>query len=211
MKHYKHAATETLAGILADAPYDFVDRVFEQIEFYTKQFHKIRNRNAPQVAASIHALVDEMLERQRSRDPMASQIKCKRGCNACCHLLIGSWPQEAALLKVRIKADKIKLDLPRLAKQAEAKTIGEWQQLPYEDRACVLLDGNGECRAYEDRPNACRKYFVVTDPILCDTEKSPGSKVGRYVTAPVEIVESAALTVFKGDSFASELHKALKG
>ena len=58
----------------------------------------------------------------------------------------------------------------------------------------MFLGNDGLCSIYKDRPLSCRKYFVVSDPTLCDTSRHPGGQTLTWVDAHVEVLTTAAYT-----------------
>ncbi|HKX40906.1 MAG TPA: YkgJ family cysteine cluster protein [Burkholderiaceae bacterium] len=137
-------------------------------------------------------------------------IKCKRGCAACCHLSVDVSPQEAILLRVIAKDQGIPIDEARLDRQA-SKSFDTWHELPVEDRRCVFLGEDNACRVYEHRPGACRKYTVKSDPERCDMDKYPGGEVAIVFDVEAEIIQSAAMTVFGARSMAEQLIATREG
>lgn len=162
---------------------------------YTERFRAAGSRDALSVAAEMHAAIDDVLKRDREKSPASGAIRCGRGCSHCCHGPVEIWPQEAALLVKAARGAGIELDPARLERQSRYSP-DNWRQQPAADRACGFLGGDGACRVYEFRPNACRKLLVVTDPALCDAEKHPPASVGRWFSWEAEVLEAAALEVF---------------
>lgn len=202
--------TESLAGVLANASLKEKEEARAMLLHYVGELSAIKNADPVGVAATVHDVQDTYINEAMNRPEMiTNKISCRPGCNHCCHLLIGIWPQEAALLAAKIIVDKIEIDTERLYKQAEVRNLEGWNKLPIQDRRCVLLGDDGKCRAYEERPGACRKYYVASNPQLCDTVKHNGAKVARYVINKVEIIESAALTSFGGRDMPRALKNAL--
>lgn len=162
---------------------------------YTGQFRAVGSRDAPSIAREVHAAIDAALERDRNKSAASADIRCRKGCSHCCHEPVEIWPHEAALLVEGARAAGIPLDKARLERQSQY-SIDTWRQQPAADTACVFLGGDGACRVYEFRPNACRKLLVVTDPELCDAGKHPPDSVGRWFSWEAEIMEAAALETF---------------
>lgn len=140
------------------------------------------------IAAGVHDAIDRSVQALMARDPNAGQVKCRKGCAACCHINVDVSRSEAQLLAACAADLGLPIDLDRLRKQAAG-----YGALAPEDRACVFLK-DGACRVYEHRPGACRKMLVITDPDLCDTVKNPGGKVGHLVSAEAEVIWSVLLT-----------------
>jgi Fe-S-cluster containining protein len=176
---------------------------------YAALFREAADRDAVSVARDAHAAVDGLLARDRSRSADSGYIKCRKGCSHCCHGPVEIWPQEAALLVEAARAAGIELDQARLERQSR-QTLGTWRQQPAADTACVFLGGDGACRVYESRPNACRKLLVVTDPALCDAKNQRLESVGRWFSWEAEMMESAAVEVFGVDLMPRQLLAALR-
>jgi len=162
---------------------------------YSEQFRAAGNQDARSVARGVHIAIDDVLERDRKKSAASSDIKCRKGCDHCCHGPVEIWPHEAALLLEIAREAGMELDKARLERQSQY-TMDTWRQQPAADTACGFLGDDGACKVYESRPNACRKLLVVTDPALCDAEKHPPDSVGRWFSWEAEILESAALEVF---------------
>ena len=162
---------------------------------YTGQFRAAGNQDAPSVARGVHIAIDNVLERDRKKSATSGDIKCRKGCDHCCHGPVEIWPHEAALLVEIAREAGVELDKARLERQSQY-TMDTWRQQPAADTACGFLGDDGACKVYESRPNACRKLLVVTDPALCDAGKHPPDSVGRWFSWEAEILESAALEVF---------------
>lgn len=162
---------------------------------YMAEFRAAGNQDMLSVARSTHIAMDELLRRDRAKNPGSEMIQCGKGCNHCCHEAVEIWPQEAVLLAGVVRETGMTLDMARLERQSQF-TVDTWRQQPIADKACLFLGSDGACTVYESRPNACRKLLVVTDPALCDAEKSKPDSVGRWFSWEAELMESAALEVF---------------
>jgi len=165
---------------------------------YTEQFRAVGNEDAPSVARGVHVAIDNVLERDRKQSAASGDIQCRKGCHHCCRGPVEIWPHEAALLIEFARTAGMEMDQARLERQSQY-TADTWRKQPAADTACVFLGGDGACRVYESRPNACRKLLVVTDPALCEAEKHPPESVGRWYSWEAEILESAALEIFGRD------------
>ncbi len=162
---------------------------------YTVQFRAAGNQDAPSVARKAHIAMDEVLERDRAKNPGSENVRCGKGCSHCCREAVEIWPHEAALLVGIARETGMALDTARLERQSRY-TVDTWRQQPAADKACTFLGDDGACMVYESRPNACRKLLVVTDPALCDAEHRKPDSVGRWFSWEAELMESAALETF---------------
>lgn len=162
---------------------------------HASQFRAVASRDAPSVAREVHDTMDEVLDRDRGKDAASGGIRCRKGCSHCCHGPVEIWPQEAALLVKAAHEAGIELDRARLERQGR-QSIDTWRQQPGTDTACVFLGGDGACKVYASRPNACRKLLVVSDPALCDAKNQALDRVERWFSWESEMLETAALEVF---------------
>lgn len=143
------------------------------------------------IAAGAHDAIDRCMRQLLATDEKAPEVKCRRGCTACCHMPVSVSRCEAELLAAVVVDEHRSIDRDRLRLQASSPI---YQGLSREDRACVFLSWDGSCSVYEHRPGACRKLLVVTDPDLCDTVKHPGGRVGGLVSAEAEVVWTVLMT-----------------
>lgn len=162
---------------------------------YTAEFRAAGGQDASSLASKTHIAMNVVLKSDRVKIPGSENIQCSKGCSHCCREAVEIWPQEAALLAAIVRETGMMLDMARLERQS-AYSVDTWRQQPMADKACLFLGGDGACTVYESRPNACRKLLVVTDPALCDAEKSKPDSVGRWFSWEAELMESAALEVF---------------
>jgi Fe-S-cluster containining protein len=157
------------------------------------------------VMLGIFKYVDEAVEQMKLHDKSAPDIKCRRGCSACCHLHVSVTRPEAEIALEAAQDAAWPIDMELLRTQATRRDDKEWQDLPHELRPCVFLTPAGVCAIYEYRPLACRRYFVVSDPADCDSLHKPGQEVLQLVDVHSEIASSAALEVFESGTFAAML------
>lgn len=133
----------------------------------------------------------QALEEQRAVDA-GRPISCRKGCAACCRMLVPVSPPEAFALADRIHGLPEEQRQTILNKVAEANTkleqaglLGPLTALAETDRPltdedfeplnrdyyalrmpCPFLE-NEICSVYEDRPAACRELMVTSPPELC--------------------------------------------
>lgn len=146
-------------------------------------------------ARRVHSILDTLLLKRVHEDPeLSGKSSCKVGCSFCCNIQVMISDDEADLLYELVRDGKVDVDLSRLEKQKD------WGEDDYPnnylsgDAACVFLDKDTKtCKIYEDRPTACRTYFVASDPAQCSPEKTTG--VLSLFSADVACFEAAALSV----------------
>jgi Fe-S-cluster containining protein len=165
--------------------------------------------NPEGIAAGGFDMVDEAVER-RLKAKHGDELKCHRGCSACCRLHVVVTAGEAKVARMFAEEVGWQIDAERAKLQAKAETFKDWQRLPIEDRACVFLTPAGECAIYAYRPMACRKYLVVSDPADCDTVAKPGHRIAMLISPDAEIAYSASMTVFEHGTMAAMLLREIE-
>ena len=168
---------------------------------------EVRRESPAQTARRLHEAADMRIE-EASQTELAQQITCRKGCAHCCHINVSVTPEEADLLLEVGLAKGLSIDPKRLLKQIHWKDE-DWLQQPRADARCVFLGDDNTCQVYEDRPLSCRKYFVVTEPELCNIEKHPGEKVGSWADAELEIIVTAVWTFYGVDTLPRQLMAAM--
>jgi len=196
----------TLKGATATMSRKDRENALDCFHHWRDECKRIGPEDPVAVAFTVHEIIDERTARMRATSKHAPEIKCREGCAACCKLHVDIFSHEAVLLHAIAAERGIEIDMARLARQA-AKNDTTWRELAPEDKRCVFLDDKDACRVYEHRPGACRKYFVISEPELCDMEKHPGGSVGVCFDVEAEIIQSAAMTVYEGGNMASMLLK----
>ncbi|HVQ49767.1 MAG TPA: YkgJ family cysteine cluster protein [Mycobacterium sp.] len=177
---------------------DFLTEMHQHWEGEFKRIDWVARGNREGIAATEHSVVDEHMREFMATHPKAPEVPCRRGCSACCRQNVTITEPEGVLLLKFAEYAGVVIDWAKVERQAAAPGRGPkaWSTLPVEDRACVFLGDDGECRVYEHRPSGCRKYLVFTDAALCDVEKHPGEQVGILFSLEAETVASASLVVF---------------
>ena len=117
-----------------------------------------------------------------------NRISCRKGCAHCCHLFVSVSMREAVVIKGHCDDNDILIDKEYLKKQSNYKQKDYSLQ---ENSACVFLNDSNECKIYNVRPLACRKYFVISDPDLCDAKKYPSGIVAKVSDINAELMASA--------------------
>ena len=177
----------------------------DMFDHYRTQWMRLIPEAPENVAHTVQATVDDQTREMLATSKHGADVKCRKGCSACCHLSIDIFPQEAVLLWKWAEYIGLPIDQARLERQAAATGLDAWGQLPPAGTRCVFLGDDGACQVYEHRPSSCRKYFVKTDPDLCDMHKHPGAEVGIVFSFEAEIIHSAALTAFGSGPMAQML------
>lgn len=106
-----------------------------------------------------------------------SNIKCYRGCSACCSRLIKVTMAEALILydylyshdnwqEVKERAEA-QLDTIKLSSAAT------WFMM---NKPCPVLGKNLQCLGYPVRPVLCSTHFVLSDPTLCSSHNLGSGK-----------------------------------
>lgn len=165
---------------------------------------------------AVHRRVSQLQEAFLQRRPdLAAQVRCGKGCSACCRVRVGVTADEAALLAGRVRGGVV-IDRERLAQQAACPDAAAHFQLPLAEARCVLLGDDGACRVHEDRPSACRLVLVASDPAFCATTNL-ATQITAIIAPDAELLATAALSAdpaqgeAAGLSLAAGLVQALGG
>lgn len=175
-------------------------QVFEHfiggIDHYKKLFSKV-NRPLDR-AHSMQRMVDEVVRVDtEKRKEIWSEVTCKAGCSACCHIQVSVNLEEAMLLVGHAFEKGIELDWELTARQAELqkKPEPEYIKEPKAERRCGFLTNAGMCGVYEHRPASCRKYFVANDPKDCDVDLNPTKETKVLALAEAELITSGMMDI----------------
>lgn len=136
--------------------------------------------------------MDEAIKNHFEAKPQdLKTISCTKGCSGCCYQEVFITDDEAILLSKKIK-EGMEIDYARLKKQAKIKDSDAWIPVPKEIRRCVFLGDDSLCRVYDERPLTCRRYFVTSDPKICE---DIGADNVTYMVHAAEAFVSAALNL----------------
>lgn len=185
----------------------------EMHKFYEQSFALARKGGdfTPEgLAAGIHEATDRAVNHMLATNEHAKRIACKKGCAECCHQQVTITRDEAELLALVVADTKLDVDRARLQRQAEHRGIKPYATMSHADQACVFLGPENECRVYEHRPAACRKYFVADTAEWCDQKKHPKHRVIAITAIEAEVMFSAALATSDGAPMATMLLEVLK-
>ncbi|MCD6500375.1 MAG: YkgJ family cysteine cluster protein [Deltaproteobacteria bacterium] len=97
---------------------------------------------------ALYRRVDAFFDAAQAAQP--DQVVCKPGCSACCHVDLGLFG---------IEADLVRQAFARLDPAVQVKA----GQRAAEGRHCAMLDDDGRCIVYEDRPLICRSHGLAVD------------------------------------------------
>lgn len=163
----------------------------------------------PDRARAVHARVSQLQEAFLARRPdLAAQVRCAKGCSACCRVRVGITRDEAQLLAERVKGG-LAIDVERLALQAACLDASAHFQLPLEVARCVFLGEDGGCRVHDDRPTACRLVLVASDPALCATQDL-AAQITAVIAPDAELLGTAALSADRQPEAGLSLAEGLK-
>lgn len=144
-----------------------LNRYADGIEHYRRAFEKIKD--PVQRALVLHKEIDRSLDGMK-KSPSFKEVKCKAGCAHCCHNPVIVNEEEAMLLLLASRENKITIDWERVVEQGKLEGLSDHEYFlkPKSLTRCVFLGDDNRCKVYEHRPAACRKYFVGSDPSACD-------------------------------------------
>lgn len=171
----------------------------------------IQDGNSSQdIALALYEKTDEILAEARQEDASSQAITCARGCCHCCKQAVVITDGEADLLVKTALERGLTIDLAGLRRQNTCTTDEAWLDLPVEDRPCVFLGEQGECRVYDRRPLSCRKYFSVEEPARCDIIKYPAGRVKIWHSFHAETLATAAFTEVGGGYLPGQILRAIE-
>jgi Fe-S-cluster containining protein len=119
------------------------------------------------------------LDNSISKNLHRKQISCKKGCIACCELVINISQIEAMVILKYVDNIKLKLDWVRVNEQSGLQSKMNATEYAGMHNGCVFLDDKGGCSIYPVRPIACRSHLVSSASELCGL---PDGKVNKYDT-----------------------------
>lgn len=182
------------AGVFGEITQNLLDSIFEKVYV---QFLRLKDIPAGAVRAAIlHMRVDDAIKAHWKKFPeLKSQLACKANCSKCCYTNISITSDEGELLAQEVKRG-LKIDMDQLKRHAAIadSDFETFAKLSWEERACVFLGKDGECRVYEQRPATCRKWFVPSPegPANCHDLKFKGRIMSVF---NAEILSSAAFNL----------------
>jgi Fe-S-cluster containining protein len=147
-------------------------------------------------AVIAQSLVDQSIDVAKFKVPEFKPT-CRAGCSACCHKMIDITESEAMLISEAIKRKIVTIDFKKLKKQSNfiknnTDDDDVWVNQAKADSKCVFVDDSNNCSIYKIRPNACRSYFVASDPSLCDVNSEISTNV---IIIPTIILTAGSVSV----------------
>lgn len=162
----------------------------KQIDIYKELKRKFK---AAERANLIHKLLDAMIEWTLAKHPQ--ETTCRKGCAYCCYMNVDvTWDEAQLLLETK------EPDWSRATTQ-----LAGHDNIKYDERACVYLNDDRSCGVYDQRPMACRKYLVISDPELCNIETNPKGDVLVVGINQVEILTSGMMTAASDSGSMAEM------
>jgi Fe-S-cluster containining protein len=155
-------------------PKDQVNIIGEMIHHYYQQFNSNLQYGEENVLYGMYEVMDQF--DRDIPDKVRREISCKKGCSFCCHINVDVTEVEVKLIQKYAEERKMEINYEAAADPNRS--------------ACPFLSVNGKCSVYKVRPLACRKYFVISDPKLCDSKKYGPKIVTTYVNIEMEALTS---------------------
>lgn len=114
----------------------------------------------------------EMLVAVAATSVYGAAVTCSRGCHACCSQQVLATKPEAHAILEAVDKQGGRAALRQLVQRCRAQLadLGPTADDPHVwlgRTRCVLLNEQGECSVYRERPATCRTYLVVSPPELC--------------------------------------------
>lgn len=171
-------ATLSLAGL--EAP----DAVAEQDRMLRALQDALRRAIAagPEAANQVEFWADldrayQAYDRWIAHVSARNPISCARGCTACCHdnphgvagveILRIQRALSSSGLEAELREDITEAAAAFAALSAEHGPEAALQRQRSQGRPCPLLGADGDCRAYPQRPVACRMFHALSPAAWC--------------------------------------------
>ena len=182
-------------------PPDMKQAIKEIIDKYGSNYLKSLNptpRSKIKAVKAMYKLMDSCIQEFME----TNTTTCKKGCAYCCYVYIETTIDEALLIRNYCKHNHIPLEEETLKEQSKS-THKNWNY------KCIFLDKNNCCSIYPVRPMTCRKYYVNTDPELCNISTGI-HKIAILHNLDVELMTSGIFQVRDTGSLPEQLLKVLK-
>lgn len=190
--------TATLLEALEDVPAEIKSEVANGLlDLMSQMKAQASHFTLAHISRGLHRDAERLLKAGKERAQIDDEIRCESGCAHCCHLAVAIAEPEAHELLEAAAAKGIVIDQARLTRQAQYKTDQSWLDQTHEERRCVFLGQDNRCQVYEARPLACRKYFSVAPPELCNIDRYPKRQIPIWYDVHTEMLATAAMTQFE--------------
>jgi Fe-S-cluster containining protein len=184
--------TASLAKIIENNQDDpkLLGMLFDMLQFYRNEYMRnLKKGSAAEVIEAFYHEADQMGLRLLSKEP---DITCRKGCAHCCHITVTTTEPEVDLILEYTKKHNISIDIEWL-KQQRGFTEETHMFSPFSK--CVFLNEQNECTIYPVRPMSCRKYFVSSDPELCNAKLYSKGTMSCVADFGLEILGTALMNV----------------
>lgn len=182
-------ATRELQELIRDFPAADYNGVLQKIDERTKELYAVYKKiGAEKFVTDFYSAIDKLL-----KEKFKGEVSCKKGCHLCCRQNVDISYSEGKVIAAF--CEKHNIEIPK--KYLEEQLKYGWREMAYQEVGWCTFLKSGECSIYAARPLACRKYFVVSPPEMCDVVKFPSDKyqVSKAVNGLAEIEISAFFAV----------------
>ena len=155
---------------------------------------KLGERANPARAGEAAGLAHALFERSLARGPAEPRLACRRGCNHCCHQLVGVVAPEVFRIAAIVRSGRRAGLAPAGVVARGAPLVG----LTAAERvgrklACPLLVG-GLCAVYAERPLVCRQ--ATSFDVAACLEELEGTDPGRRIeVSPAHLDHAGSASV----------------
>jgi Fe-S-cluster containining protein len=130
----------------------------------------------------LHQFADNMIESSNIKQ----FIQCGRQqCSFCCHDKIMGPLSEIVYISNLVKKKGIKVN------KSVIQTEENWNTLTFKEKACPLLDEDGRCSIYENRPLICRAHNISLGEDIEKCKRLNGETTRELVVVSVESLQFA--------------------
>lgn len=196
----QYAITTPLKSMLERVDFQEYLKMIEVLDYHIEKFKEYQKQYG---RIETLRLVREMLD-AAIIELNDERVTCKAGCSFCCRINVDATKIETEGVVAYAKEHNINIDIAALQEQATAHN----DDRPFLKHAkCVFLGEDNLCKVYAVRPNACRKYLVITSPHLCEATKENlrTRDVGVSVSWRTEIIASALINIEESGNFSQLL------
>lgn len=181
-------------------PPEMKKAIKETINKYGSNYLKVLNPTPRSKIKAVKAIY-KLMDRSVQKFMKTNTTTCKKGCAYCCYVYIETTIDEALLIRNYCKHNHIPLKEETLKEQSKS-TRKNW------NHKCIFLDKNNCCFIYPVRPMTCRKYYVKSDPRLCDVSTGI-HRIAIFHNLDTELMTAGVFQVRDTGSLPEQLLKVL--
>jgi Fe-S-cluster containining protein len=154
-----------------------IDIVYGQLFLWMLQIHPFKK------GQERATLVQNLIDRAIAKNVESRSVSCRKSCAFCCHTPVSITRSEVDQIYAYLESNRGHRSDEKASKAQEPRAKG----------ACAFLGKHNECGIYAARPVACRKLLSVSQPELCNSERSNSPTYLLQIEA--ELIASAFYSI----------------